>query len=314
VHDCAERTAAVIRRVDAYIVQAVEERTATRQVGLKLHAEGGKRLRTRVAATVANLGDVELDRLARGAAALELLHLATLVHDDVIDESDQRRGVPTTWSMHGAPRAIVVGDSLFGAAFELANHVSKSYVAEVGQAIGGVCDGQMEELDDVGDPSRSSDRVEYVAALKTGSLFGTAVVLGAIVAKSDDIDAARTAGTRLGTLYQLLDDLEDIDAASGAHAADLVNGLTTQPWILAADRGIEHIVRQTVMGKRSTEAACLLQSLWDTNGPTAALERIITVSEHVAGEGMFAQHLSSWAARFQANASAIVARNTPPSS
>jgi geranylgeranyl pyrophosphate synthase len=253
-----------VRRVNELVVDGVRRLRSTRDVALEAHAMQGKRLRSRLALAVA--GERLDERHLFGCAAIELIHLATLVHDDIIDESPTRRGIRTTWSAFGRDRALVAGDALFGAAFECASAVSTDFVSQLAGGVAAVCDGQMAELADVGLATRTPGRVEQIAASKTGGLFGVAVVLGSPV---EHLASARAAGTLVGLLYQLLDDLEDVDAAGVGQAADLAGGLLTEPWLFALDEsqfdGLHNL-------RFDVDAS--LNWLWRGRGPDRAIERM----------------------------------------
>ena len=156
--------------------------------------------------------------LTPAAVSIELLHLASLVHDDIIDEAKERRGVPALHVAAGRDAALVVGDLLIVGAFDELRHLRTTTAAEtyadcvevLGEGAHLCCLGQLEEL-----ASRNGARVEQryleVVARKTGSLFSVAASLGALLAATGDEQRAALArlGTALGTAYQVRDDLGD---------------------------------------------------------------------------------------------------------
>jgi geranylgeranyl diphosphate synthase type I len=156
--------------------------------------------------------------LIPAAVSLELLHLASLVHDDIIDEAVERRGVAALHVTAGRSRALVVGDLLIVAAFNVLSEVRIAVPAEAfANAVEAMskgaqlcCDGQLKELD----PHRhvvSEDDYLDVVAKKTGALFSVAASLGALIAGAGDeeVAALATLGTELGSAYQIRDDLRD---------------------------------------------------------------------------------------------------------
>ena len=197
----------------------------------------GKRVRGRALLLAARaLGDPDPDAGA-AAAALELLHAASLVHDDLIDGSPLRRGRPSVQAAAGGPAAILVGDLLVAEAFATAAPLGGPAVALLARAFAELCEGQlMEAALDWGPDAQP--RIEAYAARKTGALFAAAFELGAAAAGCGAALAGRCAeaGRRLGVAFQLRDDLHDIrgDASElGKEAgADLRNGVPTLPlWI-----------------------------------------------------------------------------------
>jgi geranylgeranyl pyrophosphate synthase len=152
--------------------------------------------------------------LVPAAVSIELLHLASLVHDDIIDEATERRGVPALHVAAGRDRALVIGDSLIAAAFEAIGEARVERFARCVAVLSGgaqaCCSGQLEELD----RNRhllSEQRYLEVVAKKTGALFSAAAALGALVggAGDDDVEALAALGTTFGVAYQIRDDLRD---------------------------------------------------------------------------------------------------------
>jgi geranylgeranyl pyrophosphate synthase len=156
--------------------------------------------------------------LIPAAVSIELLHLASLVHDDIIDEATERRGVPALHVTAGHNRALVVGDLLIVATFDVMSQVRIAVPAEVfassvealSKGAQLCCFGQLEELD----PRNhvlSEEHYLDVVAKKTGSLFSVSASLGALIAGAGDKELATlaTLGTELGIAYQIRDDLRD---------------------------------------------------------------------------------------------------------
>ncbi|WP_164884519.1 polyprenyl synthetase family protein [Leucobacter muris] len=206
---------------------------------------GGKHLRAQALITVAHAyGDPDPGFLTAAAAAVELLHTASLVHDDIIDGSSMRRGAAALHVVSGDDTAILVGDLLLGIAQEIAAPFGHRASAPLARALRALSTGQLLEPA-LGWGDNAPPLLERYAALKTGALFGAAFELGGAAAGAtggDEPDAAAlaAAGERLGLAFQVADDLLDVhgDAAELGkdHGADLRNGIPTLPLWLASRR------------------------------------------------------------------------------
>lgn len=180
---------------------------------------GGKRLRPILvmAAATAVGGSVD-DDVVRGATALELVHVGSLVHDDIIDHADTRRSVPTINSVEGPAHALLVGDFLLARAGYLASLISQDVATSLAIAISELCVGQSLETSSIGDPQRSID--SYLASIngKTASLIRAACRIGAQAARADASVVAALAefGTNFGHAFQIVDDILDVVATSEA--------------------------------------------------------------------------------------------------
>jgi geranylgeranyl pyrophosphate synthase len=207
-------------------------------------AAGGKRLRPLLVLLAA--GDVDdapgpaLDRLVRSAVAVELIHSASLVHDDVLDRAPVRRGRPTVVAAAGRTVATATGDFLFSRAFaELVASGEVDDVRALSAASSALAHGELMQRADaweVGVPlARYLERCE----LKTGSLFEAACRLGALAA-GGPADALAAFGRRIGLAFQLLDDVLDVSGPASrtgkARGTDLLDGTVTLPLILARER------------------------------------------------------------------------------
>lgn len=196
---------------------------------------GGKHLRARTLFLVAHSFGEPDPRFAAGAAvALELLHTASLVHDDIIDRSQSRRGLPSLHSAADQATAILTADLLIAVSFETAAVLGERAVTPLARAFGQLCRGQLLEPT-LGWDDDARPEIEGYATLKTGALFGAAFELGAMAASYDPAsqDRFRESGERLGLAFQLTDDLLDVrdDALNLGkdHGADLRNGVPTLP-------------------------------------------------------------------------------------
>jgi geranylgeranyl pyrophosphate synthase len=203
---------------------------------------GGKRLRPMLVLLCAGPGAG--DGAMRAAVAIELVHMATLVHDDVLDAAPLRRGRPTVIARSGRDRAVAVGDLLFSRAFaELGRAGSDRQVALLSRASVALALGELAQRRDAFDPSISAERYLARCELKTARLFECACQIGS--ASGDGGDSAEQAalrefGREIGLAFQLLDDVLDVtgppERTGKARGTDLLDGTVTLPLILARER------------------------------------------------------------------------------
>jgi len=174
-----------------------------------------------------------------GAVAVELVHLGSLYHDDVIDEAETRRGVPSVNARWSNIVAILSGDYLLARASALAASLGADVAGLLADTIGELCRGQVLELQHLYDVSRSQEDYQSTIEGKTASLFGTACRIGGMVSDVDDptLDALTRYGHHLGMCFQIVDDCLDLTATDetlGKPAGqDLVEGIYTLPVIYA---------------------------------------------------------------------------------
>jgi geranylgeranyl pyrophosphate synthase len=204
--------------------------------GTTLNA-GGKRLRPLLVLLCGGPGGGE--RAVRGATAVELVHMATLVHDDVLDAAPLRRGLPTVVARSGRLRATATGDLLLSRAFaELAadrRQVELLSVASVSLALG-----ELAQRRDAGDVSISAERYLERCRLKTAALFECACLIGRSADRPALEQPLRDFGREVGLAFQLLDDVLDVtgppERTGKARGTDLLDGTVTLPLILARER------------------------------------------------------------------------------
>jgi geranylgeranyl pyrophosphate synthase len=204
---------------------------------------GGKRLRPLLVCIAAGAPPPETDGLVRAAVAVELVHGATLVHDDVLDGSSLRRGRPTVVATGGRGLAIATGDLLFSRAFaELAAGGSADAVRVLTRASRELALGELAQRADAWRTDVTVTRYFRRCKLKTAVLFRAACELGALEADTD-AGALGAFGERIGLAFQVLDDVLDVSgppARTGKpRGADLLDGTVTLPLILARDRDPE---------------------------------------------------------------------------
>lgn len=203
-------------------------------------AAGGKRLRPLLVCLAAGAPPPESDALVQAAVAVELIHGATLVHDDVLDGSDLRRGRPTVFAAGGRALAIATGDLLFSRAFaELARSGSVDAVRILSRATGELAQGELMQRADAFDGGVSVERYLERCRLKTAVLFRAACELGAL-AVGGPVRELGLFGEQIGLAFQLLDDVLDVtgppERTGKPRGADLLDGTVTLPMILARER------------------------------------------------------------------------------
>jgi len=220
----------------------------------RLVEAGGKRLRPRLVQLTSGVGPRNDPlRAAELAAAVELLHNATLIHDDYVDESTHRRGRPTVAAAEGPERAIAVGDYYFAKATRLIAQMGNAGVTSaVAEALEAICASQIDDVALRG--SYPGDRESYLRVVrgKTASLFAAACASGALLsgAPSDVVAALRRYGDLLGTAFQMADDVIDFSPSSGKPVGlDVRQRVLSLPLIYAAeDRVVGPEVRRLLAG------------------------------------------------------------------
>jgi heptaprenyl diphosphate synthase len=220
------------------------------EVGSHLIGAGGKRIRptlTLCAGYSARGGENPAsDDVITGGVACELVHLGSLHHDDVIDEAETRRGVPSVNARWSNIVAILSGDFLLARASSLAASLGADVAALLADTIGELCRGQVLELQHLWDVTRSEEDYSSAIEGKTASLFATSCRIGGMVSGVDEptLDALTRYGQHVGLCFQIVDDCLDLtanDEALGKPAGqDLVEGIYTLPVIYALqERGSE---------------------------------------------------------------------------
>ena len=203
-------------------------------------AAGGKRLRPAVLMLVARSlgysGAVHIDL----AAVIEFIHTATLLHDDVVDESDLRRGRSTANSMFGNAASVLVGDFLYSRAFQMMVQAGSPRVMHImADATNRIAEGEVLQLLNIHDPSVNEDRYFDVVERKTATLFEAGARIAAVIAGADSVIEARCAsyGAALGKAFQIIDDVLDYSGDIGEIGKrlgdDLREGKMTLPLIHA---------------------------------------------------------------------------------
>ncbi len=230
-------------------------------------AAGGKRLRPLLVLLAAGAVTRGQDALVRAAACVELVHAATLVHDDVLDAAPLRRGRPTVWAAAGREAATVTGDHLFARAFsELAANDDAEQVRVLSRASSALAEGELLQRSDAWDTAVTPERYLRRCELKTARLFEAACVLGELAAAREP--GLGPYGRRIGLAFQILDDILDVsgpaERTGKLRGTDLLDGTVTLPLILA---GLEDLDLHPGITPAQAERIC------DRIVATGALER-----------------------------------------
>jgi len=216
------------------------------EVANHLISSGGKRLRPMLTLATAGLCGYRGEGHVKLAASVEFMHTATLLHDDVVDESDMRRGKAAARVLWGNEASVLVGDFLLGQAFKMMVEVGSLPCLEVlSTAAAVIAEGEVMQLSAAKDTATSEDAYLAVIRAKTAALFAAACEVGPILAQraKAEVEACRGYGANLGIAFQLVDDALDYGGSSaklGKNVGDdFREGKLTLPVVLAFRRGSE---------------------------------------------------------------------------
>jgi octaprenyl-diphosphate synthase len=287
--------AADLNRVNSVILDRMQSEVALiPELAGHLIAGGGKRMRPMLTLACAKLLDYPGSRHHKLAAAVEFIHTATLLHDDVVDGSGLRRGKRTANIIWGNPASVLVGDFLFSRSFELMVEDGSLKVLRIlSRASAVIAEGEVDQLTAQRRVETSEDHYLGIISAKTAALFAAACRIAAVVAERDEeVEEALDAyGRNLGVAFQLVDDA--IDYSSDAQTMgkgvgdDFRDGKVTLPVILAWARGNEEeraFWRDAMEGRRNSDAdlahaISLLQA-------TDAIEDTIARARHYGGRAI----------------------------
>jgi len=240
-----ELCAADLARVNQTIVDRMQSDVPLiPELAGHLVAAGGKRLRPLLTLASARMCGYQGDKHITLAAAVEFIHTATLLHDDVVDESDLRRGRKTANAVWGNQASVLVGDYLFSRSFRLMVESESLKVLDVlANASAVIAEGEVAQLTTANDTTTSEEAYLYVIRSKTAALFAAACEVGGLIAGQSETvtNALEQYGANLGIAFQLVDDY--LDYASSAEAMgkkagdDFRDGKITLPIVLAMRRG-----------------------------------------------------------------------------
>ncbi len=236
-----------LARVNEVILHRLDSPVALiPQLAGHLIASGGKRLRPMLTLAAARMCGYQGERHLRLAACVEFIHTATLLHDDVVDESDLRRGHATANSVWGNQASVLVGDFLFSRAFQLMVEDGSLRVLEIlSGASATMAEGEVHQLMTTSDTETDEEAYIRVISAKTAELFAAACRIGAVVAERPKAEeqALESYGRNLGVAFQMVDDALDYSARQTELGKtvgdDFSEGKMSLPVILAYRRGDE---------------------------------------------------------------------------
>ena len=265
------RPLAVLMNLDLIQTLVADDMAAVnRLIGDRLHSEvalvnqvsgyiinsGGKRLRPILVLLAAHACGYQGDKHITGAAIIEFIHTATLLHDDVVDESEMRRGRDTANNVWGNPASVLVGDFLYSRAFQMMVDVDRMRIMDVlADATNTIAEGEVLQLMNCNDPDTTEERYLKVIYCKTAKLFEAGAQIAAILAtQNSDIESALvTYGRHLGNAFQLVDDALDYRADASVMGKnvgdDLAEGNPTLPLIHAMQKGTDEqvgVIREAI--------------------------------------------------------------------
>jgi len=284
-------TAAEMEKVNALILTRAESHVEmVPQLARYLIEAGGKRLRPMLTVAAALLFGKPTGAQTNYAAAVEFMHNATLLHDDVVDESDMRRGRPAARKIWGNQASVLVGDFLLGQAFLMMVETGRlDALAVLARAASIIAEGEVFQLAKAGDLAATPDDYDQVIRAKTATLFQAAAEVGAMAGGADEAGRAalRDYGMELGLAFQLVDDVLDYRGESGAMGKntgdDLREGKMTLPVILTlADANpAEREIITASLGKSDASDAALTQVVAIMNRHGALARTIEEAHAHV---------------------------------
>lgn len=226
-----------LEQVEVQLLEAVTHTDPVANVTSRhLLEAGGKRLRPVLVLLGAALGDDSKDEVTKAAVVVELTHLATLYHDDVMDRAPMRRGVPTAHEVWGNSVAILTGDLLFARASQIVSRLGGKALSLQADTFERLCLGQLHET--LGPQDGEDPIAHYIQVLadKTGSLIAASAELGVVYGDGPDEyrEPMRIYGEKVGVAFQLIDDVIDIasDVSGKTPGTDLRAGVPTMPTLL----------------------------------------------------------------------------------
>ena len=285
-----------MKAMDALIRQRLRSDVVlVNQVAEYIIGAGGKRLRPALLLLIAGALDYRGPHRLTLAAVVEFIHTATLLHDDVVDESDLRRGRKTANALFGTAAAVLVGDFLYSRSFQMMVDVgSLSVMRVLADATNVIAEGEVLQLLNIHDPEVDEARYMQVIRYKTAKLFEASARLAAILAGCSEEQQEPWAefGRRIGTAFQLVDDVLDysgVTAEIGKNVGDdLREGKPTLPLIYLLQRGSpaqRNLVRNTVLDSTDADLAGIQHAIESSGAldyTRAIAEREATAARVVA--------------------------------
>jgi octaprenyl-diphosphate synthase len=282
--------------LDQVICQQLESDVVLiKQLGAYIINSGGKRLRPLILLLAARACDYGGKQHIDAAAIIEFIHTATLLHDDVVDESDLRRGHETANAIWGNQASVLVGDFLYSRSFQMMVAIGNMRVmAILADTTNRIAEGEVMQLLNCHDADTTEARYTEVIHRKTAKLFEAAARLGAVLAERAEVEEAGLAGygKHLGTAFQLVDDVLDYsasDAELGKHIGDdLAEGKPTLPLIHAMRHGTSEevaIIRRAIK-QGGREDITLVIKIIESTGAIAYTSRLAKQQADLAIEAI----------------------------
>lgn len=270
--------------VDKLIMTQLQSDVALiNQLGLYIISAGGKRLRPLLAVLAARALGYQGHHHHTLAAVIEFIHTSTLLHDDVVDASDMRRGRETANAIFGNEASVLVGDFLYSRAFQLMVSMGSMRVMNIlADATNVIAEGEVMQLINCNDPETTEERYFAVIYSKTARLFEAATQLGAVLAEQPTAieEALAAYGRHLGTAFQLVDDILDYTAEAESLGKevgdDLAEGKPTLPLLYA-------------MWHANPQDAALIREAIEQGGQRDKLQQVLRAMDET-GAIEYAQH------------------------
>jgi octaprenyl-diphosphate synthase len=259
------------------------------QLGIYIVNSGGKRLRPLLAVLAARALGYQGQQHVTLATIIEFIHTATLLHDDVVDESMLRRGKETANAVFGNQASVLVGDFLYTRSFQLMVSLGRMRVMEIlADATNIIAEGEVLQLMNVNDPDTTEESYMQVIYCKTAKLFEAATQLAAVLSDQDETvtKAMQNYGMHLGTAFQLIDDVldyqADVDELGKNIGDDLAEGKPTLPLIYALKHGTteqQALIREAIV---ESNGLSKLDDIMTALAETSAFEYTRNIAEQEA--------------------------------
>ena len=254
--DIPDMTTCLVRVEQAMLAAVATDNPSLQMPISRLVSARSKRLRSMLVTAVATIGGKDIDeKVIAGCAAIELVHIGSLVHDDIIDKADTRWGIPTVSSQEGVTHAILAGDYLLAKAGVVAATISSETACLISSTIAALCSGESREFTDEFNIDRNTDSFFASISDKTGALIAAACQMGGLCTNmsSAKIESSRDFGMAFGMSFQLIDDLMDLLSTSELMGKpvgnDLEEGVYTLPVLLALNGSHRKVVGSLLTDK-----------------------------------------------------------------
>lgn len=272
-----------MRQVDAVITRRLHSDVAlVGQISQYILDAGGKRMRPKLLLLCCAALECEDPRRWQMAAVVEFIHTATLLHDDVVDDSSLRRGLATANAAFGNPASVLVGDFLYSRAFQMMVEADSMRIMEVlAEATNVIAEGEVMQLMNMHNADLTQAQYTDVIRSKTAKLFEASARVGAILAQAspEHEEACANYGQALGTAFQMIDDVldytGDADVLGKNLGDDLREGKTTLPLIAAMQRSSgtdAEIIRQAIENGDASQLAAVVAIVQRTGATAVAME------------------------------------------